>query len=92
MAEQKVFSDQSISIDPSLNIQELLNCYPELIPVFVRARTDCVGCSMAVFCSLADVIDYYGLDHDFFLADLEAALAALEDRMPEQAGGGYPTP
>jgi hybrid cluster-associated redox disulfide protein len=57
-------------------VAELLQDWPETIPVFLGHRLSCVGCEMAPFDTLADVIRIYRLPEDRFLQDLEKAIGA----------------
>jgi hybrid cluster-associated redox disulfide protein len=55
-------------------VADLLRDWPETIPVFIGYRLSCVGCEMAPFDTLADVIKIYQLQADLFLKDLEKAI------------------
>lgn len=57
-------------------IEKLLNEKPQCIPVFIKYRMGCVGCAMASFDTIADVIRIYNLPQEAFLEDLQAALAS----------------
>ncbi len=59
-----------------LTIAELLRRWPQLVPIFVRFRTDCVGCGMAPFCSLQEAIDHYQLNASSFLRELQNAMVS----------------
>jgi hybrid cluster-associated redox disulfide protein len=58
-------------LEASLTVEELLACWPQTIPVFIRHRMACVGCAMAPFETLAEVAAIYKLDLDSFLRELE---------------------
>ena len=60
-------------------IEQVLSEQPALIPVFLTYRLACVGCAMALFCTLEDAVTTYNLPREQFLADLQhAASARLE--------------
>jgi hybrid cluster-associated redox disulfide protein len=60
-------------------VEQMLSDQPAMIPVFLKYRLACVGCSMALFCTLEDALTTYGLPREQFLADLrQAARAARE--------------
>lgn len=63
---------------PSLTVSQVLERWPQMIPVFVRHRMTCVGCTMAPFETLADVTAIYGLDLDGFLSELEQTMPPEE--------------
>jgi hybrid cluster-associated redox disulfide protein len=61
-------------LEASLTVEELLACWPQTIPVFIRHRMACVGCVMAPFETLAEVAAIYKLDLDSFLRELEQSI------------------
>lgn len=65
---------QANRFSPQISVAELLGAWPQAIPVFLRYRLDCVGCSMAAFETLADVIAIYRLPAERFLTDLERSI------------------
>jgi len=56
---------------PTLLVSTILDTWPQTIPVFLRYRADCAGCSMAPFCTLEDVVHYYHIPQDLLLQELE---------------------
>ncbi|HZQ09938.1 MAG TPA: DUF1858 domain-containing protein [Anaerolineae bacterium] len=54
------------------SVQELLDEYPETIPIFLKYRMACVGCDLNRFHTLADVIAIYNLDGARFLDEIQA--------------------
>jgi len=62
--------------DPDLPLSELMDRWPETIPVFLRHRMICVGCLINPFHTVVDACAEYGLDEDTFVAELRAAVAA----------------
>ena len=63
-----------IIVDPNANIAELLSCWPQMIPVFIRHQMSCVGCSMSPFDTLKEVSFTYGLKLDDFILELKETL------------------
>ncbi len=54
-----------------LTVAELLQRWPQAIPVFLRRHMACVGCTMAPFETLADVTAVYGMHLPHFLNELQ---------------------
>lgn len=55
-------------------VGDVLAVGPKAVEFFLERRLDCAGCSMASFCTLAEVAKNYELPLDEFLQDLENAL------------------
>lgn len=53
-----------------LTVAEVLKSTPESVKFFIGQHTDCVGCRLAHFCTLYDVIKTYELDENKFREDL----------------------
>lgn len=59
---------------PDQVIDEVLKTWPTTIPVFMRHKMACVGCSMAPFETVAEAASTYGLQVRGFVEELcEAA-------------------
>lgn len=52
---------------PATLVGDLLKDYPQLVSFFIDQQLSCVGCSMAIFDTLADVAQNYHLDLNAFL-------------------------
>lgn len=65
-------------IQASCSISEVLNQFPQVIPVFLRHQMICVGCDMAKFDSLQDAVNNYGLNLADFLEELGQASQQAE--------------
>jgi len=52
------------------NVANLLQKFPQANRFFITQKTACVGCYMARFCSLEDVISTYGIDKANFFVEL----------------------
>jgi hybrid cluster-associated redox disulfide protein len=61
--------------DPDLPLADMMDRWPDVIPVFLRHRMLCVGCLIAPFHTLSDACREYGLDERAFLAELQRAVA-----------------
>lgn len=66
--------------DPDMNIDALLDQWPEMIPVFMRHRMLCVGCMVNPFHTLIDACAEYDLDEDAFRRELALAVATTAGR------------
>ncbi len=53
-----------------LSVADVLKHIPATVKFFINHHTDCVGCHLAHFCSLNDVVKTYELDEKKFLEDL----------------------
>jgi hybrid cluster-associated redox disulfide protein len=62
------------TIEITLTVADVLQRWPQTIPVFLRLHTSCVGCAMASFETLGDVARNYGLSTDEFLQQLDNSL------------------
>lgn len=54
-----------------LSVAEALRSYPDLLSIFLKNHTGCMGCPMASFCSLRSAIEIYHLDAAAFLLENE---------------------
>jgi hybrid cluster-associated redox disulfide protein len=63
-------------ISPLSIVSDVLDRWPQTIPVFVKYRTSCIGCSMSCFETLQDAARNYSLPLNQFLRDLEEAILA----------------
>ena len=57
-------------ITEDMNIQEVLQKHPEVIPVFQKYNMGCVGCIAANFEKISDIAAVHGVDVKKFLEDL----------------------
>ena len=61
------------TITDDLIIANVLEEWPEVIPVFLNYKMGCVGCAMAPFESLGDAIRIYKIPHNQFMDDLNSS-------------------
>jgi hybrid cluster-associated redox disulfide protein len=65
---------KSQTITPDLIVEEVLNKWPETVPVFLRYRMGCVGCTMAPFETLSSAVEIHRLPLNRFLRELQEAV------------------
>ena len=75
-------------LEAGLTVAEVLDRWPQTIPVFIRHRMACVGCTIASFETLSEVADIYQLEPDEFLQELQHLLCVDRARL---ADGGEST-
>lgn len=61
--------------DPELPLKDLMNEWPETIRVFIKHKMACIGCPVSPFHTVGDACDAYGLDRDWFYAELAKSLS-----------------
>ncbi len=66
MAEEKITAD--------MNIKEVIEKYPQTVPVFGKYNMGCIGCIAASFERIKDIAGVHGVDVNSFLKDLNDAL------------------
>lgn len=59
---------------PETTVADLLRSNPLTLNFLIRQRTACVGCYLAKFCTLTEVIKTYQLDEKQFLEELAMIL------------------
>ena len=62
-------------ITQNMNIKEVIEKYPEVIPVFQRYNMGCIGCIAASFEKLSDIASVHGVDVNTFIKDLNEAIS-----------------
>jgi len=55
-------------------VAEILERWPQVIPIFLKHRMSCVGCLMAPFESLSDAARIYQIPFEHFLDELQGAI------------------
>ncbi len=65
-----------------LTVAELLQRWPQMIPVFLRRHMACVGCTMAPFETLADVTAVYGIHLPHFVGELGQTMQTPGSELP----------
>lgn len=62
------------ALNLQMSVADLLNHYPQVIPVFLNHHMACVGCSMSSFETLHDAARIYGIEPQVFLVELQQAI------------------
>ena len=68
-------SDQ---ITPEMSIGEIVQKYPNTIPVFISHGLHCLGCAIAQFETLREGALAHGMELDPLLKDLNEAVKGLD--------------
>lgn len=63
-------------ITENMNIREVIEKYPETVPVFAKHNMGCIGCIAASFEKLSDIAAVHGLDVKMFVKELNQAVQA----------------
>lgn len=64
-------------ISKDMGISEVIQKYPDLIPVFIQHGLGCIGCAMAQFESIEQGAMAHGMDIDALMKDLNEAAKDL---------------
>lgn len=70
-------------INPNMLVADLLNQYPQVVPVLLRHGMSCVGCSMSTFETLHDAAKIYGIQPDKLLSEIKGV--AMNEPNPTPA-------
>lgn len=57
--------------NPATTVEEVFQNVPQAGLIFTEYHTDCVGCRLARFCTLAEVANVYEINLLSFLDDLQ---------------------
>jgi hybrid cluster-associated redox disulfide protein len=72
-----------------LSVSDVLQQWPQTADAFQRRRMACIGCALAPFFTIADVVDVYGLSNNAFLEEL-LALIGDEQGTPDPPDRHHP--
>ena len=61
-------------ITEDMNIREVTEKHPEVVPVFVKYNMGCVGCIAASFEKIKDIAAVHGVDVKQFVKELNEAM------------------
>jgi hybrid cluster-associated redox disulfide protein len=61
-------------ITEDMNIREVIEKHPEVVPVFMKYNMGCVGCIAASFEKIKDIASVHGVDVKEFVKDLNNAI------------------
>ena len=70
---------EHLQLTAALTVAEVMDRWPETIPIFFRYRMACVGCPIASFETLAEVAAIYGLDLECLMNELRQTIRIKED-------------
>ena len=57
-------------ITENMNIKEVIDKHPEVVPVFQKYNMGCIGCIAASFEKLSDIAAVHGIDVKMFVKSL----------------------
>jgi len=60
-------------ITEEMNIKEVIEKHPEVVPVFQKYNMGCIGCIAASFEKISDIAAVHGVDVKKFLEELNEA-------------------
>ena len=63
-----------------MTVAQVLELWPETVPVFQEFKTACVGCVMAPFDTMADVARTYELDLNQLMAALDQVILTADSK------------
>ncbi len=63
-----------MKITKTMGIQEVVEKYPETVPIFFKHGLGCLGCAAARFESIEQGAMAHGIDVDALIADLNKAV------------------
>jgi hybrid cluster-associated redox disulfide protein len=61
-------------ITEDMNIKEIIQKHPEVIPVFQKYDMGCIGCIAASFEKISDIVAVHGIDVKKFVKELNNAI------------------
>jgi hybrid cluster-associated redox disulfide protein len=67
-------------ITRDMGIAQVIQKYPELIPVFVQHGLGCIGCAMANFETIEQGAGAHGMDIDALMKDLNEVAVSIGER------------
>ena len=61
-------------ITEDMNIKEVIEKHPEVLPVFAKYNMGCIGCIAASFEKIKDITAVHGVDINKFVEELNEAM------------------
>ena len=61
-------------ITEDMNIKEVIEKHPEVVPVFAKYNMGCIGCIAASFEKISDIAAVHGVDVKKFVEELNQAM------------------
>lgn len=62
-----------MKITKDMSIREVVEAYPQVVPVFIEHGMGCLGCAIASFETIEEGAIAHGIDVEQLLKDLNAA-------------------
>ncbi len=72
-------------VSREMTIAEVVNKYPQTVPVFLAHGLFCFGCAVARFENVEQGAEAHGIDVDALMTDLNAAAAEQPAKSEEKA-------
>jgi hybrid cluster-associated redox disulfide protein len=66
------------TITKEMGISDVIQKYPELIPVFIQHGLGCIGCALANFETIEQGAGAHGMDIDRLMKDLNEVAESLD--------------
>ena len=76
-------STEQDSISLQLTISDILERWPEVIPIFIKNKMACVGCSLSDFMTLEDALEIYHLEKEPFIEQIKQAIQTRKSEMDD---------
>jgi len=86
MSEQETSPSNPPRLELGLLVSEVMEHWPQTIPVFLKHRMNCVGCEMSIFEALGDAARMYGIPGEQFIQELQQAVVGAGSPGPEAFG------
>jgi hybrid cluster-associated redox disulfide protein len=64
-------------ITEDMNIREVIEKHPEIIPIFQKYNMGCIGCIAASFEKISDIASVHGVDVKKFVKELNDSMHKL---------------
>ncbi len=69
---------EMMELHEGTNISEILDRWPETIPVFTRHHMACIGCTMSPYETISGAAEIYHLPLHDFIEELQNAIRLTE--------------
>ena len=66
-------------ITEDMNIKEVIENHPEVVPVFAKYNMGCIGCIAASFEKIKDIAAVHGIDVKAFVKELNEVVQNKEN-------------
>ena len=68
----------------TLTVAEVMDRWPQTIPIFLRHRMACIGCPIGPFETLAKAAEIYGIEPDCFTKELQQTIRKGETKVKRE--------